>query len=78
MSKGEYVTYSVVCTKTHVECSIEGLDLHDAELFAEVNEIRYRIHENQTLCFPVCKEGILSVRLICESGEVSFQSVRFQ
>lgn len=78
LSKGEYVTYSVVCTKTHVECSIEGLDLHDAELFAEVNEIRYRIQENQTLCFPVCKEGILSVRLICESGEVSFQSVRFQ
>ena len=67
-----------MCLTSVFECSIEGLDLHDAELFAEVNEIRYRIQENQTLCFPVGKEGILSVRLICESGEVSFQSVRFQ
>ena len=79
LREGEYVTYTVFCRKDTVQVVIKDLETRKGELIAEINGKKYMFEENQdVVSVSGLTEGMLSIRLLCISGEVRFQSVIFQ
>lgn len=79
LTGGEYVTYTVMTDGNAMRLTVNGLNSHDTELIVEVDGNSYPVKNGQnSLVIEDLQQKRISVRLLCQSGEVCFQEVEFQ
>ena len=79
LREGEFVTYTILCPNDSVQLTAEGLVMNNGQVSVEINGRNYSFQEGQnSIILSNITEERISVKLICESGEISFQTLIFQ
>ncbi|WP_108774171.1 glycoside hydrolase family 5 protein [Lactimicrobium massiliense] len=79
LREGEYAAYTILSSKDSVQLTIDGQCSNGAQLTIEACGAEYHLQKGQnTIVLSGLKNGRIPVKLICESGEVSFRTLHFE